>query len=62
MEKDERTAMSAEPAGEQIAAVAARRKVKPLHVVGPGYRVLVCIAKFLPARLLNWAVGLLYAR
>ncbi len=62
MEKDERTGMSAETAGAQIAAVAVRRKVKPLHVVGPGYRVLVCIAKFLPARLLNWAVGLLYAR
>ena len=62
MEHDEQTGMSPETAGAYIASVATRRSVKPLRSIGLKYKVFCVLAKLLPARTLNWLVGLIYAK
>lgn len=62
MERDERGGMSPEFAGRYIAKLALKKHVKPIYTVGFGYKCLSLLCKFLPCRLRNWIVGLLYAR
>ena len=62
MEHDEQTGMDPAVAGRFIAAVAQKRKVKPLYTIGFSYQVFTFLVRILPSRTLNWLVGLLYAR
>ena len=62
MEKDEQNGMSPQAAGAYIAKLALKKNVKPIYTVGFGYKCLSALCKFLPCRLRNWIVGLLYAR
>ena len=62
MEKDERGGMAPEKAGAMIASVALRKNSKPVMALGFSYKFLCVLIKLLPVRLVNWLVGLLYAR
>ncbi len=62
MEHDERNGMRPETAGAYIASVATRRAVKPLRAIGAQYKLFCVLAKLLPVRVLNWLVGLIYAK
>ena len=62
MEKDEQNGMSPQAAGAYIAKLALKKNVKPIYTVGFGYKCLSALCKFLPCRLRNWIVGMLYAR
>lgn len=62
MEHDEQTGMSPQTAGEAIARLAVRRRVRPVNTIGTQYRLFCALAKLLPPRLLNYLVGLLYAK
>ena len=62
MEKDERGGMAPERAGAMIASVALRKNSKPVMALGFSYKFLCVLIKLLPVRLVNWLVGLLYAR
>lgn len=62
MERDEQGGMDPAVAGRRIARIAMKRGHKPLYTIGFGYQCLCLLLKLLPARLANWAIGLLYAR
>ena len=62
MEHDEQTGMDPARAGRFIANVAAKSTVKPLYTIGPDYKFFVFLVRILPGRLLNWMIGLLYAK
>ena len=62
MEKDEQGGMSPETAGKFICHVATRRGCRPVCTIGASYRFFCFLAKVLPARTLNWLVGLIYAK
>ena len=49
-------------AGRFIANVAARGSVKPIYTIGASYKFFVFLVRILPCRLLNWMIGLLYAK
>ncbi len=61
MEKDEHNGMAPEKAGQFLASVALRRRVKPEYVIGASYRVLAVVARLLPNRLKSWIIGRMYA-
>lgn len=61
MEKDEQNGMSAAKAGDYIAKIALKRKIKPLYTIGFSYQLLYLLIKFLPCRVRNYIVGILYA-
>ena len=61
MEKDEQGGMSAAVAGGKIAKLALKKTVKPLYSLRVDYQTFVMLSRFLPVRLLNWLVYLLYA-
>lgn len=60
MEHDEQNGMSAEFAGRYVAKVAMKKKIKPLLAMGIAYKGAALLAKFLPRRLSNFIVGLIY--
>lgn len=62
MEKDEVNGMSPETAGEYIASVALKNKVKPLYAIGFTYKLLSVLCKIFPCGIRNRIVGLLYAK
>lgn len=62
MERDEQNGMSAASAGAYISKIALKRRVKPLYAIRADYKAIVLLAKLLPAALLNWLIGLLYAK
>ena len=62
MEHDEQTGMRPEEAGRFIAALATRKRFRPINTVGFKYRLFCLIAKLLPVRLINYLVGLMYAK
>lgn len=62
MERDEQGGMEPARAGEFIARVATRRRVKPLYTIRLDYQLFVLLSRLLPCRLLNRLVGLLYAK
>jgi short-subunit dehydrogenase len=62
MEKDEQKGMSPEIAGNYIAKVALRKKVKPVCAIGVSYKILSVMCKSFPCSLRNLIVGMLYAK
>ena len=62
MEHDEQTGMDPAKAGRFIANVAAKGSVKPIYTIGASYKFFVFLVRILPGRLLNWMIGLLYAK
>lgn len=62
MEQDEQRGMAPESAGRYIARLAEKKHPKPLQAIGMQYQLFCVLAKFLPARTLNWLVGQLYAK
>lgn len=62
MERDERSGMSPETAGEYVARIALKRNSKPLVALGFSYKCAAVAAKLLPRRFSNWAVGRIYAK
>ena len=62
MEKDEQNGMTPEAAGRFVAKVAQKRSRKPVYTIGAQYKLFCFLAKILPARMLNWLVGLIYAK
>ncbi|MBQ9994068.1 MAG: SDR family oxidoreductase [Clostridia bacterium] len=62
MEHDEQNGMSPEIAGRYIAKISAKRRIKPLYAIRADYKLVAVLAKLLPARLLNYILGKLYAR
>lgn len=62
MERDEQKGMTAEKAGAKLARIALRKNSKPVMALSFPYSVLCVLIKLLPVRLVNYLVGLLYAR
>ena len=62
MEKDEQSGKGPEVAAEFIRRAATRKSVKPLNTIGFQYKLFCFLAKILPAKTLNWLVGLIYAK
>jgi NAD(P)-dependent dehydrogenase (short-subunit alcohol dehydrogenase family) len=62
MEHDETTGMDPAVAGKYIASVAQRNTHHPLYTIGFPYKCAFFLTKILPSQLLNWIIGLLYAK
>ncbi len=62
MEHDEQNGMSPEKAGEYIAKISLKKRVKPLYAIRADYKFITILAKLLPSGALNFIVGKLYAR
>lgn len=62
MEHDEQNGMSPEKAGEYIAKIALRKRVKPLYAIGFAYKAAAVLATILPSRLRSLLIGFIYAR
>lgn len=62
MERDEEKGMSPEKAGEYIAKIALKGKVKPVYAIGASYKVLSVLCKTFPSSVRNYIVGMLYAK
>ena len=62
MEHDERTGMKPSEAGQYIAGLALRPKVKPLYAIGFKYKFFCALMKALPCRLSNYLIGMIYAK
>ena len=54
--------MAPEKAGAFIAHVADKKSVRPVNTIGLQYKFFCFLVKILPAKTLNWLVGLIYAR
>ncbi len=62
MEKDEQKGMSPEFAGNYIARLALKNKVKPIYAIGTTYKFLSTLCKVFPCGFRNYVIGLLYAK
>lgn len=60
MEKDERSGMSPDRIAKKVWSLSKKRHPKPLSTVGLQYKFFAFLHKVLPARLVNWIVGLMY--
>lgn len=58
----EQTGMDPAKAGAFIARVAMKRRPKPIYTIRLDYQFFVFLTRILPGRLLNWLIGLLYAK
>ena len=61
MEKDERGGMAPERIGALICRVALKKHIQPFYTAGIGYHMVMFLVKVLPANMLRWLIGLLYA-
>lgn len=61
MEHDERTGMTAEAAGEAIAGIASKGRLKPDYAIGLPYKGVMLLLRVLPGRLTSWIVRQIYA-
>ncbi len=61
MEKDERNGMTPESAARVIFRAGNVKNPRVWYTVGTGYKLLVFLERILPARLVRWIVGKLYA-
>ena len=61
-EGDEQNGMAPEKAGAFIAHVADKKSVRPINTIGLQYKFFCFLVKILPAKTLNWLVGLIYAK
>ena len=62
MERDEQKGMSAETAGEYIAKIALKQRVKPVYAIGASYKLVCVLCKVFPCRFRNFVIGQLYAK
>ncbi len=62
MEKDEQRGMSPEFAGNYIAKIALKKKVKPIYAIGGTYKFLSTLCKVFPCGIRNAIIGMLYAK
>ncbi len=62
MERDEQRGMKPETAGNYIAKIALKSKVKPIYAIGASYKLVCVLCKVFPCRLRNMIIGLLYAK
>lgn len=62
MEKDEEKGMNPEIAGDYIAEISLKKKVKPLYAIGLSYKILSTLCKTFPCSFRNKIVGMLYAK
>lgn len=62
MERDEEKGMKPEVAGNYIAKIALKSKVKPIYAIGASYKFVCVLCKLFPCRFRNWVIGLLYAK
>lgn len=62
MEKDEQHGMSARVAGEYIAKISLKEKVKPLYAIGVSYKLVCLLCKVFPCGIRNRIIGMLYAK
>lgn len=62
MEHDEQNGMGPEVAGRFIAKVSMKKRSKPVVSIGIAYKAAAAIAKFLPRRLTNYIVGMIYSK
>lgn len=60
MEKDERGGMSPVRIAKKVWSLSKKRHPKPLSTVGLQYKLFAFLYKVLPARTINWIVGLIY--
>ncbi len=61
-ERDEQKGMKPEAAGNYIAKIALKQKVKPIYAIGASYKFVCLLCKLFPCRFRNWVIGLLYAK
>ena len=54
--------MPAAVAAATVCRLALKKNPKPLCAIGCKYKLFTILARLLPVRLLNYIVGLLYAR
>lgn len=62
MERDERTGMTPEFAGNFVAKYALKKHSRPLVAMGAAYKGAAVLAKLLPRQTSNWIVGRIYAK
>lgn len=62
MERDEQKGMKPEVAGDYIAKIALRNKVKPIYAIGASYKFVCILCKLFPSRFRNFVIGQLYAK
>ena len=62
MEHDETTGMSPRSAGEFIAGIALKKRVRPRYIIGAKYGIFTFLAKILPSGLVRKIVGAMYAK
>lgn len=62
MEKDERKGMSSDVAGDYIARIALKNRVKPIYAIGISYKAISTLCKIFPCGIRNRIIGSLYAK
>lgn len=62
MEKDESNGMTPEKVGAYIVKISEKKNIKPLYTIRADYKAAVILSKILPARMLNYIVGKIYAK
>lgn len=60
MENDERKGVDADVVGRLICAIAKKKKIKPIYMVGWDYKLIICLLKILPYSLSNYLIAKLY--
>ena len=62
MEKDEQNGMTARHAGNYIAKIALKGKVKPIYSIGIMYQFFCLVIKLAPCNFVNTIIGKIYAK
>lgn len=62
MEHDEQSGMDPALAGQHIARLALKKRVKPEYAIGFRYQFIVVLARLLPCGFRNRVIGMLYAK
>lgn len=62
MERDEQKGPEPIKAARLIVAMATKKHPKPLVVCGFSYKLVAILRRFLPLRLSNWMIGLIYSK
>ena len=62
MEKDESNGMAPEKVGAYIVKISEKKNIKPLYTIRADYKAAVILSKILPASMLNYIVGKIYAK
>lgn len=60
MEQDEINGMSADVAGNYIAKLATKKRVKPMYSIGFSYKAISILCKLLPVRTKSWLIMKFY--